>query len=147
MSQASDLRCYTLLNGHELTQVSVMPCLCWQAGLEELNKYDRLNQCRFHHKEPLWTLASHLTSLNSHMELLKHLLTYTFKALTVKYVFTLITMTRRFDGFMVFLSSYEGGIDPNLGNTTFLFMMQEAFYNGELCGTKYNFHSLHFSAS
>lgn len=116
-------------------------------SVEELNKYDRLNQCRFHHKEPLWTLASHLTSLNSHMELLKHLLTYTFKALTVKYVFTLITMTRRFDGFMVFLSSYEGGIDPNLGNTTFLFMMQEAFYNGELCGTKYNFHSLHFSAS
>lgn len=49
------------------------------------------------------------------MELFKHLLTYTLKALTVKYVFTLIIMTREFDGFMVFLSSYEGGIDPSPG--------------------------------
>ena len=60
-----------------------------------------------------------MMSLNSHMELFKHLLTYSFKALTVKYVFTLIIMTRGFDGFMVFLSSYKGCIDPSLGNSMF----------------------------
>lgn len=54
------------------------------------------------------------------MELFKHLLTYTLKALTVKYVFTLIIMTREFDAFMVLLSSYEGGIDPSLGNVMFM---------------------------
>ena len=54
------------------------------------------------------------------MELFKHLLTYTLKALTVKYVFTLIIMTREFDAFMVLLSSYEGGTDPSLGNVMFM---------------------------
>lgn len=43
----------------------------------------------------------------SHLELFKYLLTYIFKALTGKYVFTLI-MTQ-LNGFMIFLSSYKTG--------------------------------------